>query len=138
MTDARFRARFAQDQFHHSPEQISTLVASIGLAEASYRDLMTQARALNDAWVQCGTVNPDGSTVRHGANRDLDAVRNSLLDAASALGRTIARDFTDLVNYEVRYVGGRFVSDEVMEGQYAHCLEMIPDLRENLGLLETA
>lgn len=129
---------FAHSQYHHSPAQIAALEAGVTLAQTTYRTLLTQARQLHETLVASGTVNPDGSQVRNGANRDVEYQRDTLIASAIALKTAADLDFADLVNFELRFVGQRFVTEAEMQERYKHCLAMIPGLRARYGLAEAA
>lgn len=131
---------FAQSRFNHSPAQLIALDTSVILAHTTYRSLMIQARELQDTVVASGTLNPDGTKVLAGANRDVEGLRDILISSAELLKRGVDRDYVDLVQYEVRFVNGRFVSAETMERDHAHLLRELPRLRAlyNQGQAENA
>lgn len=120
---------FAHSRFNHSPAQLIALDTGVILAHTTYRSLMTQARALQDTVVASGTPNPDGTRVLAGANRDVEGLRDILVSSAELLKRGVDRDYADLVQYEVRFVNGRFVSVETMERDHPHLLKELPRLR---------
>jgi hypothetical protein len=124
--------------YHHTEAQVEALTDGIRLARETYRSLMVQARKVHDSYAKAGTVNPDGSTVRHGANRDVDTVRDYLRGGACALALLAGRDYADLVNYEVGFVSNRFVTDAEMRERYGHCLAMIPGLKAKFGIADAA
>ncbi len=128
-------APLRRDRYHHTDRQVQVLEESHRKIVDLYK-LMVNARELHDSTVDLGSRSEDGDVVRHDANMDLCNVRDVLLNAAQQLKWTphVNRDYFDLINYSVRFVGTRFVSEKVMETEMKHLLDYIPVLEEKLGI----
>jgi hypothetical protein len=115
---------------HTARMQLALTTADMAAARMC-RELFDMALELNDSIVRL-PHEENGAPVKVGAIKDVIAVRDYLVSAASALSWMMDRDEYDLIRYEHRFVNNKFVFEQEMKEHFSHITREIVRLKTKL------